>query len=144
MTAVNARQRVWERTRLISSVRRAADKTIISKLLMGVGITEVDSRPGIGAACAACGLIGSTAFDFRTGSDFNGPEHRVVAIQLSNEEEPVMLRGNPPCTNILNLPNFNLIFRGDECKKNFYMERDGDIGNLQLCCKLNRLQRKLG
>ena len=67
MTAENARRETWEAAIAISNIRHEEDNEVLAKILRGVDVTEVYSRPRGARACVKSGMIGGSSMDLRTG-----------------------------------------------------------------------------
>ena len=130
-TTTNVQKEIWESARALLLQKENVDKEIIAKMILGVDITEVYSRPRVAEACSRMGLVGGSSFDLRTGWDFTIAANRAAAIEVIKREAPRLLIGSQPCTKLSNLQNLIMAFRSESWKARFVKYRERDIQNLQ-------------
>ena len=88
------------------------DKKILSSILRGVDITEVDSPQRVVDVCHKYQLIKGDSFDLRTGFDLSDPavQQRVGKRIVETNAELVIL--SSPCTKFSTLQALNLYSMG--------------------------------
>ena len=74
------------------------DKFMLQKVLLGVDITEIYSRPRVVQMGMSMGLIAGYSFDLRTGWDLSSRENQTRVFQMIQASDPTMVIGSPPCT----------------------------------------------
>ena len=138
-----SRQELWDSAKHENNKNKNMNNHILAKIIAGVDVTEVYSRPRIAAACQEAGLVGGSSFDLRTGWDLSNPHQQRMAIQKIMAESPRLLVGSPPCTLFSILQNLNLAVQDEKWRHEFYELRRKAEAHLKFCCKLYKLQRVL-
>ena len=118
----------------------------MTKLIMGVDITEVYSPERVNKTAAKYGLKPGSSLDLTNGWDFNKREHRRQAWKKIMQEEPELLIGSPPCTMFSILQQLNLAIHAEDVEwmRRFRKEWQVAVQHIEFCIRVYRHQLSQG
>ena len=125
---------------------RDEDKAILSKMIMGVDVTEIYSRPRIVKMAVSMGLVGGNSLDLRTCWDLSNSAQQARALQLIKDSSPKVVVGSPPGTKFSIIQNLNRHLHQDDPEWNarFNDEVKKATDHLRFSAKVYKLQISRG
>ena len=128
----------------IQSYITEEDRIIVSKLILGVDVTELYSPVRVAEACRRMGLKPGSSMDIRTGYDFNKRDDRNRAYRTLIEEDPEVLIACPPCTLFSSIQGINVSKHGPQWEEDFLRRRKDAEAHLEFAAKMCLLQHRRG